>query len=56
LNACSLNNTAKKGADGSADIQFGGCDGKVINCLTIMPGWNDTLRLYRPHPNILDGK
>jgi hypothetical protein len=57
LNAYSLNNiTSKKGADGSADIQFGGCDGKVINCLPIMPGWNYTVRLYRPHANILDGK
>ncbi|WP_409527644.1 DUF1254 domain-containing protein [Rhizobium sp. BK313] len=57
LNAYSLNNiTAKKGADGSTDIQFGGCDAKTINCLPIMPGWNYTVRLYRPHPNILDGK
>jgi hypothetical protein len=57
LNAYSLNNiTAKKGADGSTDIQFGGCDGKVINCLPIMPGWNYTARIYRPHAEILDGK
>ncbi|WP_313904244.1 DUF1214 domain-containing protein [Rhizobium leguminosarum] len=57
LNAYSLNNiTAKNGADGSTDIQFGGCDGKVTNCLRIMSGWNDTVRLYRPHAEILDGK
>ncbi|XUR33175.1 DUF1254 domain-containing protein (plasmid) [Rhizobium leguminosarum bv. trifolii] len=57
LNAYSLNNiTAKKGPDGSTDIQFGGCDGKVTNCLPIMPGWNYTVRLYRPHAEILDGK
>ncbi len=50
LNAYSLNNiTSKKGADGSVTIQFGGCDGKVPNCLPIMPGWNYTVRLYRPH-------
>ena len=54
--AYSLNNvTAKKSADGSVAIQFGGCDGKVPNCLPIMPGWNYTVRLYRPRKEILDG-
>jgi hypothetical protein len=56
LNAYSLNNiTAKKNADGSVAVQFGGCDGKIANCLPIMPGWNYTVRLYRPRPQILDG-
>jgi hypothetical protein len=55
-NAYSLNNiTAKKGAEGSVDIQFGGCDGKIPNCLPIMKGWNYTVRLYRPRAEILDG-
>jgi hypothetical protein len=55
LNAYSLNNiTAKKSADGAYTIQFGGCDGKVPNCLPIMPGWNYTVRLYRPRAAILD--
>jgi hypothetical protein len=55
-NAYSLNNiTANKGADGSITIQFGGCDGKIVNCLPIMPGWNYAVRLYRPHAEILDG-
>jgi hypothetical protein len=65
--AYSLNNiTAKKNADGSVDIQFGGCDqpspsgsgsagGKIPNCLPIMPGWNYWVRLYRPRKEILDG-
>jgi hypothetical protein len=54
--AYSVNNiTAAKGADGSIDIQFGGCDGKISNCLPIMKGWNYTVRLYRPHEEILDG-
>jgi hypothetical protein len=54
--AYSLNNiTAKKEADGSIDIQFGGCDGKVANCLPIVKGWNYTVRLYRPRPIILNG-
>jgi hypothetical protein len=56
-NAYSLNNiTAKKSKDGSITIQFGGCDGKVPNCLPIMKGWNYTVRLYRPRAEILDGK
>src|SRR5262249_1782017 len=55
-NAYSLNNlTAKKSADGSYAIQFGGCDGKVSNCLPIVPGWNYTVPLYRPRAQILDG-
>jgi hypothetical protein len=33
-NAYALNNiTAKKAADGSIAVQFGGCDGKTPNCL-----------------------
>lgn len=55
--AYALNNlTAQKSADGSIAIQFGGCDGKVSNCLPTMPGWNYTVRLYRPRAEILNGK
>jgi hypothetical protein len=55
--AYSLNNiTAKKGADGSVLIQFGGCDGKIQNCLPTMSGWNYMVRLYRPRDDILNGK
>jgi hypothetical protein len=55
-NAYSVNNiTAKKGADGSVDIQFGGCDGKIPNCLPIVKGWNYTVRLYRPRAEFLNG-
>ena len=54
--AYALNNvTAKKDADGSIAIQFGACDGKVPNCLPTTPGWNYTVRLYRPRAEILDG-
>jgi hypothetical protein len=54
--AYSLNNvTAKKNADGSIGIQFGGCDGKIPNCLPTMKGWNYTVRLYRPQEAILGG-
>lgn len=56
LDAYSLNNvTAKQDADGSYTIQFGGCTGGVANCLPIVPGWNYTVRMYRPRPEILDG-
>ncbi|PZQ97844.1 MAG: carboxylesterase [Cereibacter sphaeroides] len=55
-NAYSLNNiTAQKQPDGSVQVQFGGCDGKIANCLPIMDGWNYTVRLYRPEPQVLEG-
>jgi len=55
--AYSLNSiTAQKSADGSVAIQFGGCDGKIPNCLPTMQGWNYMVRLYRPHDEILSGK
>jgi hypothetical protein len=57
FNANSVNNiTAKKNADGSVTVQFGGCDGKISNCLPIMNGWNYTVRLYRPRPELLSGQ
>jgi hypothetical protein len=56
-NAYSINNiTAQKSPDGSIAIQFGGCDGKIPNCLPIMKGWNYTVRLYRPRAEILNGE
>ena len=55
--AYSLNNiTAKKNPDASVTVQFGGCDGKVANCLPTLPGWNYMVRLYRPRAEILNGK
>jgi hypothetical protein len=36
-------------------MQFGGCDGKIPQCLPIMKGWNYVVRLYRPYVEILDG-
>jgi hypothetical protein len=56
-NAYSINNiTAKKDADGSVTIQFGGCDGKISNCIPVTKGWNAAVRLYRPRAEILNGK
>jgi len=56
-NVYSLNSiTAKKSADGSVTVQFGGYDGKTPDCLPIAPGWNYMVRLYRPRAEILNGK
>ncbi|CAB3778497.1 hypothetical protein LMG28688_00606 [Paraburkholderia caffeinitolerans] len=56
LQAYSVNNlTAKRSADGTVTIQFGGCDTATPNCLPIMPGWNYLVRLYRPRPEVLAG-
>ena len=55
-NVYSVNSiTAKKSPDGWVAIQLGGCDGKIQNCLPITPGWNYTVRLFRPRGEILDG-
>lgn len=57
FDAYSLNNlTARKEPDGAIAVQFGGCDGQVPNCLPIVEGWNYTVRLYRPRPEILSGR
>ena len=54
--AYSVNNiTAITNADGSVTVHFGGCGDDRHNCLPIMDGWNYTVRLYRPRPEVLDG-
>lgn len=56
-NAYSVNNlTAKRNNDGRVVVQFGGCDGKIPNCLPVMKGWNYMVRLYRPRAEILSGE
>ncbi len=56
-NAYTLNSiTAKKGKEDSIAVQFGGCDGKIANCLPIVNGWNYMVRLYRAQPEILNGQ
>ena len=57
LNAYTLNNiTAKAADDGSITIQFGGCDGRIANCLPTTPGWNYLVQLYRPRKEALNGQ
>lgn len=47
---------AVKDADGGITIQFGGDPDSAPNYLPIMPGWNYMVRLYRPEPELLDGR
>ena len=54
--AYSVNNlTALKNEDGSVTVHFGG-DKSASNYLPIMPGWNYTVRMFRPRPEIVSGK
>jgi hypothetical protein len=56
LDAYTLNSiTSKKSSSGTIAIQFGGCDGKVPNCLPVPPDWNYMVRLYRPRADALEG-
>jgi len=54
-NAYSVNDlTAAPNEDGSVTVHFGGDDDRP-NLIPIMEGWNYTVRLYRPRPEVLDG-
>jgi hypothetical protein len=54
-NVYSYNNvTAKKNADGSITINFGGGPGDINN-LPITPGWNYIVRMYQPKQEIVYG-
>ncbi len=54
---CSVNQlTAVKEPDGSIIVHLGGCADGRPNCLRLMDGWNYTVRLYQPQPEILDGR
>lgn len=48
--------TAKRKPDGAVTVQFGGCDKVPVNCLSIVPGWNYMVRLYRPRAEIVQGQ
>ena len=55
-NAYSVNNlTATPNDDGSVTVHFGEGGDDRPNCLPIVEGWNYTVRLYRPRPEVLDG-
>jgi hypothetical protein len=55
LGAYSVNSvTGVKNDDGSVTVRFGG-DESLPNCLPLTEGWNYLVRMYQPHPEILDG-
>jgi len=47
--------TGSRNDDGGMTVHLGGCEDGRVNCLPLMDGWNYTVRLYRPGPEILDG-
>ena len=47
--------TAVPNGDGSVTINFGG-DPDLPNQIPVMEGWNYTVRLYQPQPELLDGR
>ncbi|MCY0928019.1 DUF1254 domain-containing protein [Streptomyces sp. H27-H1] len=50
------NLSAKRAADGSITVQFGGTtDDANVNVLPVPKDWNYMVRLYRPRPEVLDG-
>ncbi len=52
---CSINQlTAVAEPDGSVVVHLGG-GADLPNRLHLMDGWNYTVRLYRPHPEVVDG-
>ena len=56
LDAYSINNlTAERDPDGSVTVRFGGDADGGPNLLPITPGWNYTVRLYRPREVVLNG-
>ena len=55
LDAYSVNSVSgTKNPDGSITVTFGGTASDV-NPLPLEEGWNYTVRMYRPRPEILDG-
>lgn len=47
--------TAARNDDGTVTVNFGVSDEDKPNYLSIMPGWNYLVRMYRPRAEILDG-
>ena len=47
--------TAVPSDDGSVTVNFGGDPG-LPNQVPVMDGWNYTVRLYQPEPELLDGR
>lgn len=55
--AYTVNNiTGVPNADGSITVRFGDYPPEVANAIPITEGWNYLIRLYRPRPEIADGR
>ena len=55
--AYTINNiTGARNDDGTITVRFGDYPEDVPNALPITEGWNYLVRLYRPRPEILDGR
>ena len=55
--AYTINNiTGARNDDGTITIRFGDYPADVPNAIPITEGWNYLVRLYRPRPEILDGR
>ncbi|WP_236778934.1 DUF1214 domain-containing protein [Agromyces seonyuensis] len=55
--AYSINSiTGVRNEDGTITVRFGDYPDDVPNALPIVEGWNYLVRLYRPHPEITDGR
>lgn len=46
--------TAERDRDGSTTVRFG--SGDLPNTIPVTEGWNYLVRLYRPRPQVLDGR
>jgi len=46
--------TAARNDDGTVTVRFGGDGDPARNSIPIVDGWNYLVRLYRPHPQVLD--
>lgn len=49
--------SGKANPDGSMTVNLGGCDdASRVNCIPLTDGWNYVVRMYRPDPEVIDGK
>ncbi|MGW9588211.1 DUF1214 domain-containing protein [Microbacterium sp. NPDC055455] len=47
--------TGVRNPDGSTTVRFGDFPPGTANAIPVTEGWNYLVRLYRPHPEVLDG-
>lgn len=47
--------SGERNDDDSMTVHLGGCEDGRANCVPLTDGWNYTVRLYRPNPEVIDG-